>query len=165
MRNIDTEFEEIYERHYDFIYRFLLKHLKGNLFVLEELTQETFLQIFVSLHKYRGECDIRTWMCSIALNTMYKYFKKNPETFDLNPILEVLDQESFPSAEEIYLKNEELIKLRKGIKKLSKKQRDVIIYRTYMQMSFKEIGQLMHISETNAKTIYHRAKESLKKLI
>ena len=79
MADIKQEFEDLYRQYYDLVYKFLLKNVGGNAELAEELTQETFFLIFLSLHRYRGECQIKTWMCKIALNVMYKYFKKNPK--------------------------------------------------------------------------------------
>jgi RNA polymerase sigma factor (sigma-70 family) len=42
----------------------------------EELTQETFYQAFISIDKFQGRCQIKTWLCQIAKNTFYQYLRK-----------------------------------------------------------------------------------------
>lgn len=163
MADIKFEFEDLYQQYYGLIYKFILKNVGGNTERAEELSQETFFQIFQSLHRYRGECNIKTWMCKIALNVIYKYFKKNPLTAQLDIILEAVEENVTVSGEEEYLRKEDIQNLRKAIYKLRKKYRDVIIYRTYLQLSFKEISQTMNISESNAKVMYARGKEQIRK--
>ena len=165
MADIKQEFEDLYRQYYDLVYKFLLKNVGGNAELAEELTQETFFQIFLSLHRYRGECQIKTWMCKIALNAMYKYFKKNPQTAQIDIMLEVVDENLTVSAEEEFLRKEKIENLRKAIFKLRKKYRDVIVYRTYLQLSFKEISQVMGISESNAKVLYARGKEQIRRFL
>ncbi len=177
MKNYENEFQQLYETHYLDIFRFLLKWTNGNELLAEELTQETFFQVFLSLHRYRGDCKMKTWICQIAKNVSYKYFEKNPQNVNLEELLmsngtslqgtlspnnEALIT---PSIEESIIHQEDLMRLRKAIKSLKKKYRNVIIYRTYFELSFQEIGEIMKISPNSAKVLYHRGKEKLKKLL
>ena len=77
----------------------------------------------------------------------------------------VVDENLTVSAEEEFLRKEKIENLRKAIFKLRKKYRDVIVYRTYLQLSFKEISQVMGISESNAKVLYARGKEQIRRFL
>jgi DNA-directed RNA polymerase specialized sigma24 family protein len=39
----------------------------------EELTQETSLAAYKNIHGLRGEARLRTWLCAIPKNTVYKF--------------------------------------------------------------------------------------------
>ena len=80
-------------------------------------------------------------------------------------MLEVVDENLTVSAEEEFLRKEKIENLRKAIFKLRKKYSDVIVYRTYLQLSFKEISQVMRISESNAKVLYARGKEQIRRFL
>ena len=54
------------------IYHFLLKLTNFNEDLADELTQETFFQVYFSLPKYRGRSSIGTWICAIAKNVCYR---------------------------------------------------------------------------------------------
>ncbi len=177
MKNYKNEFQQLYEAYYLDIFRFLLKWTNGNEMLAEELTQETFFQVFLSLHRYRGDCKIKTWICQIAKNVSYKYFEKNPQNVNLEELLTgtgtslqgILSPDNgtliTPSIEKDIIHQEDLMRLRKAIKGLKKKYRNVIIYRTYFELSFQEIGEIMKISPNSAKVLYHRGKAKLKEII
>lgn len=50
--------------------------LSRNESVSEELTQETFFQAYLSIHRFKGESDVFTWLASIAKHVYFKYMKK-----------------------------------------------------------------------------------------
>ena len=159
MSNIEERFQELYQKYYSDIYRFLLKWTNGNISLSEELTQETFFQVFLSLPRYRGECNVKTWICKIALNTACKYHNKNVKQVEFS---ELITTASKHNPEEIVLHNEDLQKLRLLVNQLKKKYREVVIYRIYFEMSFAESSNIMKISENSAKVLFHRAKEILR---
>ena len=159
MSNVEDKFQELYQKYYGDIYRFLLKWTNGNITLSEELTQETFYQVFLSLHRYRGDCNVKTWICKIAMNTACKYHTKNSKHVEFS---DVISMESKENPEEMILHNEEIQKLRFLVKQLKKKYREVVIYRIYFEMSFAEISKIMKISENSAKVLFHRAKELLR---
>lgn len=72
------EFEQIYNNYFKSVYRYILK-LSGDEHIAEEITSETFLKAMKSIGDFRGECDMRVWICQIAKNTYYSYLKKVTE--------------------------------------------------------------------------------------
>lgn len=159
-----SEFQDIYTKYNKDIYYFLLKITNYNSDLAEELTQETFYQAYISLSKFSGKSDMKTWICAIAKNVCYKYYKKNPRMLsidDLNLNLkDIVDASKSP--DELLEVKEISVYVIKEILKLRKKYRDVLIYRLYFELSFKSIAELMNIKENSAKVIYHRGKETIK---
>ena len=70
------KFEEIYETYFKDVYLYI-RRLSGNDHIAEEITSETFFKALQSINKFRGECDIRVWLCQIAKNCYYTYLEKN----------------------------------------------------------------------------------------
>ena len=68
--------QEVYEKYFTIVYRYLLS-LSHNTHIAEELTQETFFKALKKVDDFRGECDLRVWLCQISKNTYYDYLKKN----------------------------------------------------------------------------------------
>lgn len=158
----EAEFEAIYTKHFDGIYRFLSK-LCPNPDLCEEMTQETFYQAYISLHRYNGKCEMFTWLAAIAKNTYFKYLRKNKITH-LDLELAVMPDEEH-SPEYLLEKRLEAAQVREAVRKLPPKYRDVVILRIYADRPFAEVARLLGITENSAKVMFHRAKEILRKEI
>lgn len=70
------EFEQIYATYFKPVYLYIIQ-LSGNKHIAEEITNETFYKAINSIDSFRGDCDMRVWLCQIAKNTYYSYLKKN----------------------------------------------------------------------------------------
>ena len=78
-----TEFEEVYQTYFQDVYRYI-RQLSGDEQTAEEVTSETFFKAMRSIGTFRGECDLRVWLCQVAKNTYYSYCKKNARTVSLD---------------------------------------------------------------------------------
>ncbi len=77
------EFEQIYNAYFKSVYRYIWK-FSGDEHIAEEMTSETFLRVMKSIGNFRGDCDMRVWICQIAKNTYYSYLKKNRRTASID---------------------------------------------------------------------------------
>jgi RNA polymerase sigma-70 factor (ECF subfamily) len=157
------EFEQLYRENYAGIYRFLLK-LCGDHYLAEELTQETFYQAILSLHRFRGGCEMFTWLASLAKHTYFKYLrkqKKREADIDLDAMLQYCRDLMSDSPEDIFLRKITVRNVREKMRELPAKYRDVMILRVYAELPFSQIGATLGITENSAKIIYFRAKKKL----
>ena len=69
------EFEQIYSTYFKSVYLYV-RQLSGDEHIAEEITGETFFKALKSIGDFRGECDMRVWLCQIAKNTYYSYLKR-----------------------------------------------------------------------------------------
>ena len=53
-----------------------VKALSKDDHIAEEITQDTFFKAMKGINKFKGECNIRVWLCQIAKNSYYTYCKK-----------------------------------------------------------------------------------------
>ena len=61
------DFEEVYRRYFADVYRYAMA-LSRDRNIAEEITQETFFRALSAIGKFRGECQLRVWLCQIARN-------------------------------------------------------------------------------------------------
>ena len=103
----DEAFGVIFEHHSRFVYKFIYAML-GERGAAEELTQETFLAAYKSIHGLRGEAHLRTWLCGIAKNVVYKFFrsrrKKGLNNGEEIESLAATDDKNLPPDEEFLSK-------------------------------------------------------------
>ena len=69
-----TDFEQIYNTYFNDVYLYILR-LSGNEYIAEEITSDTFFKAMRSIDSFRGDCDVRVWLCQIAKNCYYSYIK------------------------------------------------------------------------------------------
>jgi RNA polymerase sigma factor (sigma-70 family) len=157
------QFEELYVKYHDDIYRFLLKLTGYQPHIAEEIVQETFYQAYISIGKFKGQCHIKTWICKIAKNTYFLYLKKNNKTiisYDTN--IEDLMMEAVEVSPQIQFENKEIMESAMGIiHSFDIKTKEVMLYRLCSDLPYSQIAKVLGISESSARVIYHRGKIEL----
>ena len=151
------EMEQIYRRHANTVYRFLLAQC-GNADLAEELTQETFYQALRSLHRYDGSCKLSVWLCQIARHLWYRQLRRQKREVPLRSTPEA----GGPSAEEETLSRQAHTDLLRQIHDLPEPYREVVYLRSLGQLSFREIGDVLGKTENWARVTFYRGKEKLR---
>lgn len=162
MKAFETLYREYYQKVYAFLYR-----LCADATVAEDLTQETFLQAYQSFHKFRGDCEVFTWLAAIGKHVYFKYLKKKKLHLDaanLELVAQSYLQNEDSPEEHIHKKDIEKA-VRKIVENIPKKYRDVVLLRIYAELPFSQIAQSLKISESSAKVIYFRAKKMLMEVL
>jgi RNA polymerase sigma-70 factor (ECF subfamily) len=157
------DFKELYRLHSKQLFSYLF-YLTNDRSLAEELVQETFYQAFKSIHRFKGNSKIKTWLFQIAKHVYYKHLKKNPLNID-----EFNETDgnitSFSSPEKILEKEEQEQLLHEGIQQLKEPYKQVVILRSYNELSFKEIGEILLESENWARVTFHRGKQKLREYL
>ena len=156
-----TEFEEIYRAYFNDVFRYI-RRLSGDEAVAEEITGETFFKAMRALNSFRGDCDIRVWLCQIAKNCYYSYLKKAKRTDSIDDA-ELLNIPSpQESVEDKLVSQDEAKQIRGILHDVPEPYKEVFMWRVFAQLSFKQIGQLFGKTENWACVTYHRAKNLIK---
>lgn len=156
-----TEFEKIYRTYFDDVYLYI-RRLSGNEDIAEEITSEAFFKAMRGVRGFRGDCDIRVWLCQIAKNCYYTYLKKSKQTERIDDAqLSELPSEESPIEEQCE-KREEAARIRTVLHHVPEPYKEVFMWRVFAELSFKQIGQLFGKSENWACVTYHRAKTMMK---
>ena len=67
--------EELYKDYFHDVFLYI-RSLSADEHLAEDITQETFFKAMKSVNSFRGDCDIRVWLCQIAKNLLYTHNKK-----------------------------------------------------------------------------------------
>ena len=156
-------FEKIYRDNAARVHAFLFA-LCGDALLSEELTQETFFQAFSAFHRFQGKSELFTWLAAIAKHTYYKHLRKHKQgldTINLDLVTDAFCRTSHCSPEDAVIKRVVCDAVKRLVRKLPEKYRDVVILRIYAEMPFAQVGEALGISENSAKVIYFRAKKML----
>ena len=149
--------EELYRTYFDIVYRYI-RSVSRDGSLAEEVTQETFFKALKKADQFRGDCDVRVWLCQIAKNTLYDYLKKQlpgeqPETAESH------GGEIF---EEKLAQRSQAMEIHKVLHGLSEPYKEVFSLRTFGELKFSEIGMLFGKSENWARVTYYRARVKIR---
>lgn len=152
--------EELYREYGKIVYHFLLS-ICHDAQLAEELTQETFLQAFLSLERFDGSCKISVWLCQIAKHLFYQHLGKTGREIPTDQTQMPEEKTSSDNVEQSAIAKLELMDVLREMQKLAPQMREVIYLRVMGQLSFKEIGEIVGRSENWARVTFYRGKEQL----
>lgn len=152
-------FETLYRDYRDDVYHFLLKLTSYQTDLAEELTQETFYQAILSFGRFRGGCHVKTWLCQIAKNVYYKKVRKSRREEEY---VKTVAQQQLPDAGKIAESAEFSATVLQVIQRFDTKTKDVMLYRLFSDLPYRQISALLEISEESARVIFSRGKVKLR---
>ncbi|MDD7415065.1 MAG: sigma-70 family RNA polymerase sigma factor [Eubacteriales bacterium] len=156
------DFEKIYDTYFDDVYLYV-RRLSGNEHIADEIASETFFKAMSSIKNFRGECDIRVWLCQIAKNSYFSYLKKNGKTIGFDDVkLQDLADPNALLPRKIPNEKEDIRQAQKAVHTLPELYREVFMWRVFADLSFKQIGELFHKTDNWACVTYHRARKMIK---
>ena len=166
-------FEELVARYERKVYTIAYRYM-GNPEDASDLAQETFLKVFKSIDKFRGESSFSTWIYRITANICkdeLRKIKRKPQTSldqeiwldEGSVIRQVVDEK--PTPDEVFEQKELWNYLQDLIANLSPEYRMVIVLRDINGYSYEEIAQITETSLGTVKSRLNRARKALSEQI
>jgi RNA polymerase sigma-70 factor (ECF subfamily) len=167
----DSGFNFLIEKYRKPIIHFMFR-MVHNQAIAEELAQEVFLRVYRSRQTYRAEARFTTWLYRIATNLGVNYARDTKhERAAQNVYLDQPDPEtgttpdvadSRPTAEQDIVRDERLKAIRQHVLALPERQRTAVLMHKYQGMDYKEIGEVLKLSESATKSLLFRAYQTLR---
>jgi RNA polymerase sigma-70 factor, ECF subfamily len=149
-------FARLVDRHWERLYRWLY-HLTHAPHDAEDLTQEAFLRAFHGLERFRPGTNFRAWLFRIAYNAFLKGRRAVRVRLSLSDNWPARDQ----GPEEKALSREALLLLARAVGRLPTDFRVAFLLRAEEGLSFREIGEVLGITEGTARWRIFKAREKL----
>lgn len=150
-----------------FMYR-----MAHNSAVAEELVQEIFLRVYRSRQTYNAEAKFSTWLYRIATNLAVNHARDTKyERPEMTVNLDEPDEETGSTidladntmtAEQAILRRERLAAIRQHVQNLPERQRMAVLMHKYQGMDYRQIGEVLKLSESATKSLLFRAYETLR---
>ena len=153
--------EELYRTYFDIVYRYI-RSISQDGSLAEEVTQETFFKALKKADQFRGDCDVRVWLCQIAKNTLYDHLKKQKKQLLGDEKLEKTESAGGELLEEKLAQRSQAMEIHKVLHRLSEPYKEVFSLRTFGELTFREIGMLFGKSENWARVTYYRARVKIR---
>ena len=152
-----TEFETIYREYFRDVELYLRAICKDEL-LAEELTEQVFFQAMRALPRFRGDCDIRTWLCAMGRNCYLTHLRKTKQTTDVDD-LQIPDPRK--SIEETIADKQQAMAIHRILHTLPEPYKEVFSLRVFGQLSFADIGGIFGKTANWACVTYHRARRKI----
>ena len=157
MAGSKEEFEKIYRRYFNDVFLFL-KKLSKDEGLAEEITSETFFKAMRSIDAFRGDTDIRVWLCQIAKNCYFSHLKKQQGLVDIDDI-EFAD--NIDIIEEQIINRSDAMRIYLLLHNLAEPYKEVFMLRFFGELSFKQIAKIFQKTDNWACVTYHRARNKI----
>lgn len=157
------DFGPLYQLHFEAIFRFVYHRLNEKQ-TAKDITQQVFVKALVNLKNFQFKgYSIKSWLFKIAVNELNDFYGKvqserclNIDTVGLSEILlEIGENDEVEKDETLF----------KALKKLKEDQLILIEMRYFEKRSFAEIGEILSITENNAKVKLYRVIDFMKQLM
>ena len=140
--------------------------------VAEELAQEVFLRVYRSRETYRAEARFSTWLYRIATNLGVNRARDTKQERSVSTVyLDETDSETgttpdladaTPDIESTMLRQERMNAIREVVLSLPDRQRMAVLMHKYEEMDYKQIGDVLKLSESATKSLLFRAYQTLR---
>ena len=155
-----TDFEQLYNTYFNDVYRYILR-LSGDEHIAEEITSDTFFKAMNSIDSFRGDCDVRVWLCQIAKNFYYSYIKKKNRTEQVDEATLGELPDLSPSISDELSQRDEVERIQRILHTVDEPYKEVFMWRVYAELSFGQIAKIFGKTENWACVTYHRARKKI----
>jgi RNA polymerase sigma-70 factor (ECF subfamily) len=167
----DAAFDYLVQRYRRPMISFMFR-MVHNAAIAEELSQEVFLRIYRSRASYSADAKFTTWLYRIATNLAVNHARDNKhERPEEKTSLDETDEETGlsmdladgrPNIEQEILRSERLRAIRKHVEALPERQRLAVMMHKYQELDYRQIAEVLHLSESATKSLLFRAYETLR---
>lgn len=139
----------------------------------EDVAQEVFIQVYRSIHNFKGESKLSTWIYRITTTRALDLLRsrKSKKRFSFlqrlfgegnEPLVEIPDFHHPGIAME---NKENAAKLFKAIGQLPENQKTAFTLHKVEDLSYQEVSEVMQTSVAAVESLMHRAKQNLRKIL
>jgi RNA polymerase sigma-70 factor, ECF subfamily len=153
----EASFDHLYEDHSSYVYNTCLGIL-GNPDDARDAMQETFVQVFRSLDKFRGKSAIRTWIHRIAINKCMDMLRARPKHESAESIDSFADIAPPSGDQEVEMQ------VRETILRMRPDQRVVLTLFYFQELSYQEIAEVLGSRVSQVRMCLHRARKAFRML-
>src|SRR5436309_7983172 len=167
----DSAFDYLVQKYRRPMMSFMYR-MAHNAALAEDLAQEVFLRVYRSRDNYEASAKFTTWLYRIATNLAVNHARDTRQERPENTVsIDEPDEESgrtldvpdaAPTAEENLVRRERLAAIRQRVEALPERQRLAVIMHKYQQMDYRQIADVLKLSESATKSLLFRAYETLR---
>jgi RNA polymerase sigma-70 factor (ECF subfamily) len=167
----EASFNYLVQKYHRAMIHFLFRMVR-NQAIAEELAQEVFLRVYRSRESYRAEAKFTTWLYRIATNLAVNHARDTRHERAAQTLyLDAPDEETGTtpdvaddelSVEQRLMRDERMAAIRTHVMALPERQRMAVLMHKYQGMDYRQIGEVLKLSESATKSLLFRAYQTLR---
>jgi len=167
-------FHHLFDKHKQRVINYCFRYC-GNAAVAEELAQETFLRVYKAAKRYRPKAQFTTWLYRIATNVCLNEIRKPAHRTPMASLDDGTAPDPPPGngrwasgsqpPDALLEESEKNALVQDAIQRLPEQQRVALLLRVNEEFSYREIGLQINRPEGHVKTLIHRGRQQLKKML
>ncbi|MGD0787250.1 MAG: sigma-70 family RNA polymerase sigma factor [Terracidiphilus sp.] len=167
----ESGFDFLVRKYHRSMIHFLFRMVR-NQAIAEELAQEVFLRVYRSRESYRAEAKFTTWLYRIATNLAVNHARDTRHERAAQTLyLDATDEETGttpdvaddePTVEQRLIRDERMAAIRTHVMALPERQRMAVLMHKYQGMDYRQIGEVLKLSESATKSLLFRAYQTLR---
>ncbi|RKN82280.1 sigma-70 family RNA polymerase sigma factor [Paenibacillus ginsengarvi] len=139
-------------------------YLTGRRDAADDIAQDVFWKAYRHLASFRGECSVKTWLLRITRRTAFNYMRSAfVRKVTLFGLFAPKTDTAARSAEHIVMDREAERDVWAAVLAMPAKYREVIVLDAHYELSYREMAEVLGISEGTVKSRLHRARAKVEK--
>lgn len=152
-----TAFEYLFTRYREAIYLLMLSRLGGNAQDVDDIIQETFIKVFINIHRYDPRYTFGQWIYTIARNTLIDFKRKQHNDTSIDDRF-IIPEAPIPTPEQSVINLQVRSQIENSLRQLSPIQQQLFKMRFLDEYSYEEIAEKLQMPLGTVKTNIHRAR-------
>ena len=153
-------FEQWYPQVYAIVYRYF-----GQKDVALDVCQRTFIAVFKNLDSLAEPQKFKGWLFRTAINHCHMEDRSRKRRIKREEVWQQQKNQLAQTPHQLYQKKEKANIIAAALQQLPEEQRELILLKEYQELKFREIAELLHISENTAKSRLYYGLKSLRKIL
>lgn len=154
--------QKLYKMYSPKLYRFIYGAIKNH-DDTEDILQTVFIKLWDSHEKLRTDTCFEAFLMTMTRNTVYNFFKQRYNQRNLSENFAKQAGKVEPPSDEILIESELFGLLQQLVEALPAKRREIFILNRFKGYTYREIAEMLNISENTVDTQMRKALETLKK--
>jgi RNA polymerase sigma-70 factor (ECF subfamily) len=171
-RGDEAAFQALVSSRQNLVYNTVLGFLQ-NQEDAEDVTQDIFIKVFESIHQFKGDSSLTTWIYRIAVTSSFEFLrrKKRKKRFGfMSPLFGDQNEQTIEIADFYHPgialdQRENASMLFKAIKKLPENQQIAFLLNKVEGLSYQDVSKVMNTSLSAVESLIHRAKINLREIL
>ncbi|MFK7783050.1 RNA polymerase sigma factor [Psychroserpens sp.] len=152
----EVAFNELLQLYKERLY-WHIRHIVKSHDDADDVLQNTFIKVYRSIHNFKGDSKLYSWMYRIATNESITHINKNSKRLHLSS--EEYQNKTINNLQaDVYFEGDEIqIQLQKAIATLPDKQQLVFNMKYFEHLKYRDMSEILDTSEGALKASYHLA--------